>query len=95
MDTTPRTLETLFDEVRALDEERQDTIAELLEEQLAQAKSDAEHEAALKDPEYRAYVENALEEAEQDRLAGRVHSAEEVFDRLEEAIKAKYDALRG
>ena len=95
MDTAPRTLEALFDQVRALDESQQAWIAERLEEQLAQAKGDAGHEVALQDPDYRAYIENALEEAEQDRIAGRVHSAEEVFNALEKSIKAKYDALRG
>jgi hypothetical protein len=95
MNTAPRTLEALFDQVRALDEQQQAWIAERLEEQLAEAKGESNHEDALKDLDYRAYVENALAEAEQDRLAGRVHSAEEVFNALEESIKAKYDALRG
>lgn len=91
MDTRPRTLETLFDEVRALDEERQDTIAELLEEQLVQAKGDAEYGAALKDPEYRAYVEDALEEAEADYKAGQFRLVSEAFDAIEARMKAKYD----
>ena len=42
MDTAPRTLEALFDQVHALDEKQQAWIAERLEEQHAQAKGDAQ-----------------------------------------------------
>ena len=90
MDTAPRTLEALFDQVHALDEKQQAWIAERLEEQLAQAKGDAQHEAALTDPKYRAYVENALEEAEADYDSGRFRPMSEAFDELEARIKAKY-----
>jgi hypothetical protein len=91
MDTAPRPLEALFDQVRALDEPQQAWTAERLEEQLAQAKGDAQHNAALKDPKYRAHVENALEEAEADYEAGRFRPVSEAFDVLEARIKAKHD----
>jgi len=44
----------------------------------------------MEDPEYRAYVEGALDEAEADRLAGRVRPADEVFDELLGNHQAKH-----
>lgn len=90
MDTVPNALESLFDEVRKLDEPAQAQIAELLAEHLEAARVNADHEAAMQDPGYRAYVEQALEEAEADLKAGRVHSAAEVFDALEDKFRNEY-----
>jgi hypothetical protein len=94
MDTAPNALERLFDQIRALDESCQAHIAEVLTDQVKQARQKAEHEGDMQDPEYRAYVENALREGEADYQAGQMHSADDVSRALEKAIKSKYDALR-
>ena len=91
MNTAPRTLEALFDQVRALDEQQQAWIAERLEEQLAEAKGESNHEDALKDLDYRAYVENALAEAEARSGSpdGFRPMLGEAFDALEAAYKGQ------
>jgi len=61
-------------------------IAELVE----QARADAAFEKSMEDPEYRAYVEKALDEAEADRLAGRFEPIDTVMDRMEGEFKAKH-----
>ena len=48
MNTAPRTLEALFDQVRALDEQQQAWIAERLEEQLAEAKGESNTRTRLR-----------------------------------------------
>ena len=75
-------LERTFQRIRELPAEERERCQLVLDDMLAIAESAPEDAHDLDDPEYRAYVEQALEEAEQDRLAGRTMTADELRARL-------------
>lgn len=64
-------------------------MAETISDMVAQVRRDAEFDDAMGDPAYRADVEQALDEAEADRLAGRFSSVDDVMTRLRSRIASK------
>ncbi len=79
-------LEIVFTEIRSLAPEQQQLMASTLAEMLEQMRAAPVTEDDLQDPEYRAYVEAALDAAEEDRLEGRVSSLAVVAARLKSGI---------
>lgn len=77
-------LERAFQRIRELPPEERERYRLVLDEMLGEAEDDV-HD--LDDPEYRAYVEQALEEAEQDRLAGRTYTLAEIRRMSAERLK--------
>ena len=71
-------LERAFAQVRKLPADARERVRLVLDEMLA----DAASERDLEDPEYRAYVEQALEEAEEDYKAGRYAPLDEAVGRV-------------
>ena len=69
-----RRIGTAFEQVRRLPPEVRERVRLALADMLAEAEAD------LDDPEYRAYVEQALEEAEADYRAARYSSLDEAID---------------
>lgn len=84
-------LEDVFSKIRELAPAEKAHIAVTLADMVEQAKQGRGFDKAMDEsPEFRAYVEAALDEAEADRVDGRVRPAEEVFDELLGNHRAKH-----
>lgn len=82
-------LERTFEQVRKLPPEARERVRLVLDEMLAEAEADCGRD--LDDPEYRAYVEQALEEAEEDYKAGRYSPLNEAIDRVLKDFARRHD----
>ena len=83
-------LEETFEKVRHLPEADQEHARAVLDRIVAEAAALAENDEDLKDPAYRAYVEQALAESEADVAAGRVYTSDEMWERLKSRQKTRY-----
>ena len=75
--------DSILQDARKLSDEDQSQLLQVMRDFLEQAAARARQEEALKDPDYRAYVERELALAEEDFAAGRVYSFDEICARIE------------
>ncbi len=84
-------LESRFTEAQqVLPAGEQSRLAEIIGAYIDHFRHAPQQEEALQNPEYRAYVEKALDEAEADRVAGRVRPMDEALDEIAREFKAEH-----